>query len=85
MERFCGHIQRSIRSRRYPWSEIDNYVKYQSQLRIISLKYNLGGQLNLARTRREDRMSEGVRNANCMSSHFMLDTIYDTTNSIFPL
>lgn len=51
MERFCGYIQRAVRSRHYPWGEIDNYVMHRAQLRIISLRYNLGDHLNFSRRR----------------------------------
>jgi hypothetical protein len=64
MECFCGHIQRAIRSRCYPWTEIDNYVKHQSQLRIITLRYNLDDQLNFCRRRRDENML-GHKYPNC--------------------
>lgn len=40
-ERFCGKLQRSIKSRRYPFTNLDNQVACQNQLQIIINRYNL--------------------------------------------
>lgn len=59
MERFCGHLQRAIHNRRFPWAEMANYLKHSAQLRIISLTYGLGNHLNFTKRRQEmDRLDE---------------------------
>ena len=32
MERFCGHLQRAIKSRRFPWSNLDHFIELDSLL-----------------------------------------------------
>lgn len=67
MERFCGHISRAIHSKRYPWAEIDNYVKYRAQLQIITLKYELGDQLNFGKIRSSSSSETSLRIEGCTS------------------
>ncbi|TFK64165.1 hypothetical protein BDN72DRAFT_774893, partial [Pluteus cervinus] len=49
MERFCGHLQPIIHSRRYPFANIDNYVTATAQLAQVKLLYSLGNQLSMRR------------------------------------
>src|SRR6266849_8303059 len=67
MEQFCGHISHAIHSKQYPWTEINNYVKYQAQLCIITLKYELGDQLDFRKTRLSSSKDSGSRFQGCMS------------------
>ncbi|KAE9392020.1 hypothetical protein BT96DRAFT_959417 [Gymnopus androsaceus JB14] len=47
MERYCGHLQCCIKSRRYPFASIDNYVTASAQLSHIKIIYGLVNELNL--------------------------------------
>ncbi|TFK58699.1 hypothetical protein BDN72DRAFT_781697 [Pluteus cervinus] len=47
MERFCGFLQPSIKSRRFPFANIDNYVVSSAQLTQIKNRYNLYNELLL--------------------------------------
>lgn len=47
MERFCGSLQPAIKSRRYPYASIDNYIVATAQLSQIKLRYNLTQELSL--------------------------------------
>lgn len=46
-ERFCGSIQPAIKSRRFPYASIDNYIVAKAQLSQIKLRYNLEQELSL--------------------------------------
>ncbi|KIJ64977.1 hypothetical protein HYDPIDRAFT_89555 [Hydnomerulius pinastri MD-312] len=47
MERFCGSLQPAIRSRRYPYASIDNYIVSAARLTQVELLYNLQRELSL--------------------------------------
>ncbi|KAJ7655446.1 hypothetical protein B0H17DRAFT_941344 [Mycena rosella] len=47
MERFCGSIQRGIRSRRFPWASMDRFVLENAQLIQIKTIYSIGEVLAL--------------------------------------
>jgi hypothetical protein len=47
MERHCGDIGRHIKSRRFPYINIDKYVVSHAHLAQISLLYNLENALSL--------------------------------------
>ena len=47
MERFCGKILRCIKSRCYPFSNIDSYLTAVAQLDQIKNRYNAHDQLTL--------------------------------------
>lgn len=47
MERYCGRLQRAIRSRRFPYSALDRSVVESSQLTQISAIYDIGRELSL--------------------------------------
>ena len=49
MERFCGQLARLIRSRRFPFSNLDNQVLAQAQLTQIKNHYGLHKELSLYR------------------------------------
>lgn len=48
MERYCGSLQRAMRSRRFPWSNLDEHVVATAQLAQVKLRYNLEQELSLA-------------------------------------
>ncbi|KAH9828627.1 uncharacterized protein C8Q71DRAFT_799969 [Rhodofomes roseus] len=47
MERYCGQLLRGIRSRRFPYASLDNYILERSQLKHIKLLYDLYEELRL--------------------------------------
>ncbi|KAL1694099.1 hypothetical protein GGG16DRAFT_47889 [Schizophyllum commune] len=47
MERYCGKLQRMMRSRRFPWSNLDAQVLANAQLDHIKLRYNIDQELSL--------------------------------------
>ena len=66
MERFCGRLQSSLRSRRDPWSNLNERVVAIARLDQIKLKYGLDDELSLRRTR--TAMPSGhFRHPRCMS------------------
>ncbi|KAJ3926292.1 MAG: hypothetical protein NXY57DRAFT_1051445 [Lentinula lateritia] len=46
-ERFCGHLQPAIKSRRHPFVAIDNFIVLQAQLSQIKLIYGVKNELSL--------------------------------------
>ena len=46
-ERFCGQLLPEIRSRRHPFSNIDNFVVASAKLSQIKIMYNLDEELSL--------------------------------------
>jgi len=55
MERYCGDVQRNIRSRRFPYSSINRYVTSRAQLTHIALLYGLDEKLCLQPPASHDR------------------------------
>ncbi|KAJ8456982.1 hypothetical protein ONZ45_g18499 [Pleurotus djamor] len=51
MERYCGKLQRGIKSRRFPFASLDNFVLYHAQLSHIKTLYALEDQLSLSHQR----------------------------------
>ena len=47
MERYCGSLQRSIRSRRYPYASLNRYVLDRARLTQIKLRFDLADTLSL--------------------------------------
>ncbi|KAF5374458.1 hypothetical protein D9615_009129 [Tricholomella constricta] len=47
MERFCGRLLPTIKSRRHPYRSMDSYVAANAQLSLIKIKYNLEDSLSL--------------------------------------
>ncbi|KAH6880950.1 hypothetical protein BKA70DRAFT_1391158 [Coprinopsis sp. MPI-PUGE-AT-0042] len=48
MERYCGKLQRIIRSRRFPYPAMDRFVVEDAQLTQIGLLYNVVEELSLS-------------------------------------
>ncbi|KAI0326297.1 hypothetical protein GY45DRAFT_1259252 [Cubamyces sp. BRFM 1775] len=48
MERYCGSLQRSIRSRRFPFASLNRYVLDKARLTQVKHIYDLGDALRLA-------------------------------------
>ena len=46
MERFCGKMARNIKSRRFPYRNLDNRILAAAQLDILSHTHNLEALLN---------------------------------------
>lgn len=53
MERFCGKLQPAIRSRRYPYACLDNYIVISAQLSQIKLLYGLQNELRMDSKQKE--------------------------------
>jgi hypothetical protein len=64
MERFCGSLQLAIKSRRFPYASMDNYLVDSAHLMIIKLRKNLGRELSL----RSDPIERGVCIPGCAYS-----------------
>ncbi|KAI5822604.1 hypothetical protein K523DRAFT_318073 [Schizophyllum commune Tattone D] len=47
MERYCGRLQRVIRSRRYPWSNLDAHILATAQLAQLRVRFGLEHELSL--------------------------------------
>ncbi|KAJ3501992.1 hypothetical protein NLJ89_g9087 [Agrocybe chaxingu] len=47
MERYCGKLQPALRSRRFPYASLDQYVVEDAQLTQIKLTSNLAAELSL--------------------------------------
>jgi hypothetical protein len=47
MERYCGTLQRSIRSRRFPFASLDRFVAETAQLTQITMLYDVADALAL--------------------------------------
>ena len=47
MERFCGVLQRAIRSRRFPYASVGRFIFERAQLDQIANLYNIGEVLAL--------------------------------------
>jgi hypothetical protein len=47
MERFCGKLLRSIKSRRHPFANLDSYITAVAQLDQIKNRYNAHEELAL--------------------------------------
>jgi hypothetical protein len=46
MERFCGVLQPWIKSRRFPFANLDNHVVAMAQISHIKIRYNLYEKLS---------------------------------------
>lgn len=47
MERFCGRVQRSIKTRRFPFASIDAFVVADARLKQLGLQWNISQMLSL--------------------------------------
>jgi hypothetical protein len=47
IERECGYLKRAMKSRRFPYSHLANYVVQKAQLEQIKLNYELSEELVL--------------------------------------
>ncbi|KAI6001303.1 hypothetical protein EDD15DRAFT_2159011, partial [Pisolithus albus] len=54
MERYCGTLQRLIRSRCQPWSHLNNVLLHSIALEQLSMRYNLSAELALWDDRGDD-------------------------------
>jgi hypothetical protein len=70
-ERYCGRLQRAIRSRRHPFVNIDNYVVASAQLSQIKIGYGLEEQLSL-KPKKTDQIQGSFSHPTCKSDLFYL-------------
>jgi hypothetical protein len=62
MERFCGFLQAGLRSRRFPWSNLNKRVLHLSYLSQLKVKFNLKDELEeLGQLRRDIELSRNER------------------------
>lgn len=47
MERFCGRLQRCIKSRRFPFANIDTFVVADARLKQLGLRWRITDMLKL--------------------------------------
>ncbi|KAH6903787.1 hypothetical protein BKA70DRAFT_1299413 [Coprinopsis sp. MPI-PUGE-AT-0042] len=47
MERFCGKLGRCIKSRRYPFANLDSYLTAYTQIQEVKCRYHLHAELSL--------------------------------------
>ena len=59
MERFCGSLQPSIKSRRFPWASIDRNLLAQAQLTQVKHLYKLTEELTFHQARAPDTLGRG--------------------------
>ena len=64
-ERFCGRLLPEIRSRRHPFSNIDNYVVASAKLSQIKIMYNLDDELSL-RPKKAEALRGSFSHPSCM-------------------
>jgi hypothetical protein len=67
-ERFCGRLLPEIRSRRHPFSNIDNFVVASARLSQIKIVYNLDEELSL-RPKKAEVQRGSFSHPSCTSSH----------------
>lgn len=65
MERFCGSLLPSIKSRKYPFTSLDHRVRDIAQLDQLKLLYGLSGELDLSD--RRDAEIRGKKYVGCKS------------------
>lgn len=65
-ERFCGQLLPAIRSRRHPFSNIDNYIVASAQLSQIKIRFGLEEELAL-KPKQTDLIRGSVSHPSCMS------------------
>lgn len=64
MERFCGKMARNIKSRRFPYANLDNRILTQAQLTCVLQRYNLDDTLNPPK---DEDAGIIIENPNCKS------------------
>jgi hypothetical protein len=67
-ERFCGRLLPEIRSRRHPFSNLDNFIVASANLSQLKIMYNLDEELSL-RPKKAKVLRGSFSHPSCMSSH----------------
>ena len=68
-ERFCGRLLPEIRSRRHPFSNIDNFVVASAKLSQIKIMYNLDEELSL-RPKKAEVLRGSFSHPSCTSMSY---------------
>ena len=86
MERYCGFLQRSLRSQSQPWSSLENTVFRTICLEQLAVRYNLKEELTWWGDRRDDGPTgyEHVLETDCTSFLSSLHMIAHQINSPDP-
>ena len=67
IERQCGRFQRNVKSRKHPFTNLDNYLLQQAQLKQIKVIYNLSDTDLLVGKRPTKRKVELILEEECAS------------------
>jgi hypothetical protein len=46
MERYCGLLQASLRSKRFPWANLNNNILHVAYLEQLNARYDLESELS---------------------------------------
>lgn len=74
MERYCGHLQPIIKSRRHPFAAIDRFVTMHAQLSAIKIRYNLREVLALRKTK-STKVKGQWSHPSCKSSKYTIENV----------
>jgi len=74
IERQCGRFQRKIKSRKHPYTNLDNYLLQHAQLKQIKMIYNLSDvDLLIGERSIKKKRVELVLQDNCTSKTLFTD------------
>ncbi|KAF7374016.1 hypothetical protein MSAN_00282000 [Mycena sanguinolenta] len=61
IERFCGYLQASLRSRRHPWANLNNHVLQLAYLEQLGARYDLTDELSRFNQPDKSKLSESEK------------------------
>ncbi|KAJ7667305.1 hypothetical protein B0H17DRAFT_950463 [Mycena rosella] len=61
MERYCGHLQSGLRSKRFPWANLNNRVLHTVYLEQLGARYDLEDELSTYRARNKSTLSRSEK------------------------
>jgi hypothetical protein len=74
IERQCGRFQRKVKSRKHPYTNLDNYLLQHAQLDQIKMIYNLSAaDLSIGERLTQRKRVELVLQNNCVPSPLFVD------------
>lgn len=72
IERQCGRFQRKIKSRRYPFTNLDNYLTEDAKLKQIKMIYNLSNaDLEIGECTANRKRVELILEGKCKSKYLI--------------
>lgn len=66
MERYCGFLKAGLRSRRFPWANLNNRILHFAYLEQIGVRYDLTDELELYGRRTRGPSSSELVFKNCV-------------------